>query len=58
MQTSNAAALRAGLRLRPLQETVADTLAWWLGQSAEAQVFRTAGISRAREAELLGALLA
>lgn len=58
MQTANGAALAAGLQLRPLSETVADTLQWWLGLPSEQQVFVKAGIGRAREAELLAKLRA
>lgn len=53
MHSANAKALAAGLRIRPLAETVADTLAWWRGLPAEAQAFTKAGLSREREAELL-----
>jgi 2'-hydroxyisoflavone reductase len=49
---SNRRALEAGLRLRPLAETARDTAAWEPTRNAEA---RTGGISREREAELLGA---
>ena len=53
MQASNAKALAAGLRIRPLAETVADTLAWWRSLPAEQQAFSRAGMSAEREAELL-----
>lgn len=56
MATPNRRALAAGLRIRPLAETVADTLAWWRGLPAEAQAFDKAGMAPAREAELLAAL--
>lgn len=53
MRCANAAALAAGLQTRPLAETVADTLAWWRALPPEQQVFSKAGLSPAREAELL-----
>lgn len=56
MQTENSAALAAGLQLRPLADTVADTLAWWRGLPAEQQHFVKAGLSREREAQLLDRL--
>ena len=56
MLSENGAAMAAGLRLRPLSETVRDTLAWWQGLPPEQQGFSKAGISRAREAELLSAI--
>jgi 2'-hydroxyisoflavone reductase len=46
----------AGLQIRPLATTVADTLAWWQGLPAEARVFSKAGLSAEREAALLAAL--
>lgn len=58
MGSSNAAALAAGLQLRPLAQTVADTLAWWRALPAEQQRFDRAGIGREREAELLRGLAA
>jgi 2'-hydroxyisoflavone reductase len=50
----NAKALDAGLRLRPLEETLADTLAWELTLAPGAE--RRAGLSDADEGELLTAL--
>jgi nucleoside-diphosphate-sugar epimerase len=47
-------ALEAGLELRPLAETVADTLAWV--RSGEAPIEPPAGLDRDRERELLGSL--
>jgi 2'-hydroxyisoflavone reductase len=44
-------ALAAGLRLRPMRETIADTLAWYAEERGEAPL-RT-GLSPEREAELL-----
>ena len=52
---SNARAIDAGLTFRPLATTVADLLAWVRSQPAERQATLRAGMSRAREAELLAA---
>jgi 2'-hydroxyisoflavone reductase len=52
-QTSVQAALAAGLRLRPLQETVADTLAWFAALPAEERAFSRAGLTPEREAAAL-----
>lgn len=49
---SNARALAAGLTLRPLQATAADTLDWWNAQ-AETRKSLRAGLKADREAELL-----
>lgn len=49
-QVSIAAALSAGLTLRPLEATIADTLDWVRTEPAPPG---TAGLSRARETELL-----
>ena len=57
MHTATERALAAGLRIRPLAETVADTLAWWRGLPEGEQGFSKAGLSPAREAELLARLL-
>ena len=46
-----------GLRLRPLANTVADTLAWYRSLPAEQQAFTKAGLSPEREAAALAALL-
>jgi 2'-hydroxyisoflavone reductase len=51
--TSVQAALAAGLRLRPLQETVADTLAWYATLPTEEQAFSRAGLTPEREAAAL-----
>lgn len=56
METGNSRAAAAGLRLRPLQETAADTLAWWRADAARGQVLSGACMTAAREAELLGRL--
>ncbi len=53
--TSAQRALAAGLKIRPLTETVRDTLAWQLARPAEQQAKLKAGISVAREQELLSA---
>jgi 2'-hydroxyisoflavone reductase len=52
-QTSVQAALAAGLSLRPLRETVADTLAWHATLPPEGQAFSRAGLTPEREAEAL-----
>lgn len=56
MQAHNAKALGAGLRIRPLAETVADTLAWWRSLAPDQRRFSKAGLSPEREAQLLAAL--
>jgi 2'-hydroxyisoflavone reductase len=58
LQMSVAKALAAGLRIRPLEETTRDTLAW--AREAGAQLVTTtpygsAGLDPAKEAELLAA---
>jgi 2'-hydroxyisoflavone reductase len=52
---SNARALAAGLTCRPLDETSRDTLAWWRGLPEERRGAPRAGLSAAREAEVLAA---
>lgn len=52
---SNARAIQAGLRFRPLATTVGDLLAWFGALPAERQASLRAGITLAREAELLDA---
>ena len=52
---SNARAIAAGLRFRPLATTVTDLLAWYRTLPAERQSEVRAGLSRDREAELLKA---
>ena len=54
-QVSNARAIAAGLRFRPLANTVTDLLAWYRGLPAERQAEVRAGLTREREAELLAA---
>jgi 2'-hydroxyisoflavone reductase len=53
--TSAERALAAGLRVRPLADTVRDTLAWHLSRPAEQQAKLKAGISPEREKEVLAA---
>jgi len=48
-------AARAGLRSRPLESTVRDTLAWFETLPPERQAKLHAGIDAAKEAELLKA---
>lgn len=50
---SNARAVRAGLRFRPLAATVRDTLAWWDTLPEERRAKPRAGITPERERELL-----
>ena len=50
-QVSIAAAIAAGLTFRPLQQTIADTLAWARTEPPVGP--EAAGLSRARETELL-----
>jgi 2'-hydroxyisoflavone reductase len=52
---STAKAQAAGLKYRPLQETVDDTLQWWLGLPEERRARPKAGLTAAREAEVLKA---
>ena len=53
---SNARAIKAGLRFRPVEETAADTLAWYKGQDkVEKGRIRLAGPTAAAEAKLLAA---
>lgn len=52
---STAKAQAAGLKYRPLQDTVDDTLQWWLGLPEERRANPKAGITPARETEVLKA---
>lgn len=52
---STAKAQAAGLKYRPLQETVDDTLQWWLGLPEARRANPKAGIAPAREIEVLKA---
>jgi 2'-hydroxyisoflavone reductase len=54
-QTSVERALRAGLTIRPLSETVTDTLRWHLQRPAAERQALKAGLSAEREAALLAA---
>ena len=55
-QTSTARALKAGLRIRPLEETIRDLLAWYDGLDEQERARITApGISREAELALLEA---
>jgi 2'-hydroxyisoflavone reductase len=49
---SNARAVKAGLKFRPVTETAADTLKWYKSQPADGRT-RLAGPPAAKEAELL-----
>ena len=53
---SVARAIAAGLRHRPLEVTVRDTLAWFDTQAEERTTQLRAGLAPAREAEVLAAL--
>ena len=44
-----------GLSYRPLAETAADTLAWWLTEPQERRTGLRAGVSNEREREVLRA---
>ncbi len=55
--TDTQAACAAGLTIRPLAHTVADTLAWHRSLAADQQVFSKAGLSAEREAAALKELL-
>jgi 2'-hydroxyisoflavone reductase len=55
---SNAKAVAAGLVFRGVQDTVADTRAWFYSEPAERQTQLRAGISPSDEAELLAAFAA
>ena len=54
-QVSAAKAKAAGLRYRPLDDTVRDTLAWFRTEPAEHQAKLKSGLSAEREAEALKA---
>jgi 2'-hydroxyisoflavone reductase len=53
--TSTARAQKAGLKIRPMQETVNDTLKWFQSLPAERQAKPHAGIDPQKEASLLSA---
>ena len=46
-------ALAAGLTLRPVDQTVTDTLAWWRGLPVDEQAFKSTGLAAEREAAVL-----
>jgi 2'-hydroxyisoflavone reductase len=52
-QMSNARAVAAGLRFRPVAETARDTLAWWRTLPEERRAKPRAGLSPEREGEVL-----
>ncbi len=52
---SNAKAIKAGLKFRPVRQTVGDTLTWFKTLPPERQSKLRAGLSAEREAELLAA---
>ena len=54
-RTSNARAVARGLSFRPVGETARDTLAWWKGLPEERRAKPRAGLTPAREAEVLAA---
>jgi 2'-hydroxyisoflavone reductase len=54
--TDARAALAAGLTIRPLAQTVVDTLAWYRSLPADQQLFTRAGLSPERESLALGQL--
>jgi len=55
-QVSDRAAVAAGLAVRPLRQTVADTLAWLRNLPAEERALVKAGLTAEREAEALARL--
>ena len=54
-QVSAQRALAAGLTIRPMADTVNDTLRWYLGQPEAARLSLKAGLSPEREAQVLAA---
>ena len=53
--TSTGRAQKAGLKIRPIQETVTDTLAWFHTLPPERQAKLRAGIDPQKEADVLKA---
>lgn len=49
-------AIAKGLKFRPVEETAADTVAWWNAEPEERRAKLKAGISAEREKEVLAAL--
>ncbi len=56
MAVPSSRAQAAGLRCRPITETVADTLAWWQALPAAQQGFAATGLAPEREAGVLAGL--
>ncbi len=54
-QVSTARAMKAGIAIRPVGETIADTLAWFDTQPEERRAKLRAGITAEREKEVLAA---
>jgi len=54
-QISATRALKAGLRITPIEQTVRDTLRWHLSRPRSEQVHLKVGLPRSREQELLSA---
>ena len=52
---SSAKALNAGLRIRPVEETIRDTVAWYQSLPADRQAEMRSGIPAEKEAEVLKA---
>jgi 2'-hydroxyisoflavone reductase len=52
---NNARAVKAGLKFRPLADTVRDTLAWWAALPEARRAKLGAGLSAEKEAEILAA---
>jgi 2'-hydroxyisoflavone reductase len=53
--TSVERALKSGLKIRPLEDTVRDTLAWFQSLPAERQAKLRAGLDPQKEADTLRA---
>ena len=58
MRVETTRAEQAGLKLRPIADTAADTLAWWQALPPEARAFPQTGLAPEREAALLARLAA
>ena len=58
MQVPSTRALAAGLQVRPLAETVVDTLRWYRSLPPEQAAFTKAGLSAEKEAAVLASLQA
>lgn len=57
-RTDTRAAQAAGLAIRPIAQTVADTLAWYRRLPSDQQAFTKAGLSPEREALALAQISA